>query len=145
MAQALVRACEGVAAAANFLDIYIQAAVIRRDSSSLLGSWLSQEYQVTALLGQSSVTHIYDIIARSICHIKVSSSMAVDIASTTHYARGLFLLMQAARQTYARAGYVKYASKSSRMVPWAVDVDTSAELMYKQLHLEGSRELYTED
>ena len=55
MAQALVRACEGVAAAANFLDIYIQAAVIRRDSSSLLGSWLSQEYQVTALLRQSCV------------------------------------------------------------------------------------------
>lgn len=46
MAQALVRACEGVAAAANFLDIYIQAAVIRRDTSSLLGSWLSQDYQV---------------------------------------------------------------------------------------------------
>ena len=58
MAQALVRACEGVAAAANFLDIYIQAAVIRRDSSSLLGSWLSQEYQVTIGLGQSSSVHM---------------------------------------------------------------------------------------
>ena len=68
--------------------------------------------------------------------------MAVDITSTSKYARELLLLMQAARQTYARAGYVKYAPKSSRMVPWAADVDTSAELMYKQLHLEGSRELY---
>jgi hypothetical protein len=46
VAQALVSACEGVAAAANFLDIYIQASVIRRDTSSLLGSWLSQDYQV---------------------------------------------------------------------------------------------------
>ena len=46
MAHALVRACEGVAAAANFLDIYIQAAVISRDNSSLLGGWLSQDYQV---------------------------------------------------------------------------------------------------
>ena len=49
MAQALVRACEGVAAAANFLDIYIQAAVISRDNGSLLGSWLSQEYPVSTL------------------------------------------------------------------------------------------------
>ena len=65
MAQALVRACEGVAAAANFLDIYIQAAVIRRDSSSLLGSWLSQEYQVIALRGQSSVSYIQDTRACS--------------------------------------------------------------------------------
>ena len=65
MAQALVRACEGVAAAANFLDIYIQAAVIRRDSSSLLGSWLSQEYQVMALLRQSSVIYIQYVIACS--------------------------------------------------------------------------------
>ena len=59
MAQALVRACEGVAAAANFLDIYIQAAVIRRDSSSLLGSWLSQEYQVVARWGRAQ------------CHIQI--------------------------------------------------------------------------
>ena len=49
VAHALVRACEGVAAAANFLDIYIQAAIISRDNSSLLGGWLSQEYQVGIL------------------------------------------------------------------------------------------------
>ena len=49
MAQALVRACEGVAAAANFHDIYIQAAVISRDNGSLLGSWLSQDYPVSTI------------------------------------------------------------------------------------------------
>ena len=54
VAQALVKACEGVAAAANFLDIYIQAAAIQRDSSSLLGSWLSQEYQVRLMRGWES-------------------------------------------------------------------------------------------
>lgn len=43
-------------------------------------------------------------------------------------------MLQAARETYARAGYAKWTPKSARMVPWASDVDTSAELMYKQLH-----------
>lgn len=57
VAQALVRACEGVAAAANFLDIYIQAAVISRDSSSLLGGWLSQEYQVGVHTSHSGLHH----------------------------------------------------------------------------------------
>lgn len=46
VAQALVRACEGVAAAANFWDIYIQAATTMRDSRSPLGGWLSEEYKV---------------------------------------------------------------------------------------------------
>jgi hypothetical protein len=50
VAQALVQACEAVAAAAGFLDIYIQAATISRDSASPLGSWLSQEYTVSASL-----------------------------------------------------------------------------------------------
>lgn len=50
MAQALVRACEGVAAAAGFLDIYIQAATILRDGSSPLGGWLPQEYKVLTTL-----------------------------------------------------------------------------------------------
>lgn len=45
-------------------------------------------------------------------------------------------MVQAARETYARAGYAKWTPKTSRMVPWANDVDTSAELMYKQLHLD---------
>ncbi|CAL8467740.1 g7278 [Coccomyxa elongata] len=46
VAQAIVRACEGVAAAANFWDIYIQAATISRDSKSPLGGWLCEEYKV---------------------------------------------------------------------------------------------------
>ena len=47
-------------------------------------------------------------------------------------------VLQAARETYSRAGYVRWSpGKSNRMVPWATDVDTSAELMYKQLHLDS--------
>ncbi len=54
MAQALVRACEGVAAAANFWDIYIQAATTMRDSRSPLGGWLSEEYKVSDTVSYSS-------------------------------------------------------------------------------------------
>ena len=39
-----------MAAAAGFLDIYIQATTILRDSSSPLGGWLPQEYKVLDVL-----------------------------------------------------------------------------------------------
>ena len=45
-----MRACEGVAAAAGFTDIYIQAATILRDGGSPLGGWLSSEYKVQTRL-----------------------------------------------------------------------------------------------
>jgi hypothetical protein len=48
VAQALVAACEGVAAAAGFPDMYIQAATILRDGGNPLGGWLSQEYKARA-------------------------------------------------------------------------------------------------
>ena len=125
MAQALVRACEGVAAAASFLDIYIQAAVIRRDTSSLLGSWLSQDYQVQSQPQPLQGLHAGHTFCDGVAVLLASASQA-----------GLLLVVQAARETYARAGYAKWMPKTSRMVPWANDVDTSAELMYKQLHLD---------
>jgi hypothetical protein len=49
---------------------------------------------------------------------------------------GLLLMVQAARETYARTGYTTWTPQRSSMVPWANDIDTSAELMYKQLHLD---------
>ncbi|KAK9909343.1 hypothetical protein WJX75_000764 [Coccomyxa subellipsoidea] len=85
VAQALVRACEGVAAAANFWDIYIQAATTMRDSRSPLGGWLSEEYKV-------------------------------------------------AKAAYSRAGYKKWIPTPVRRVPWASDVDETADLMFKQLY-----------
>lgn len=42
MAQALIAACEAVALAAGFPDLYIQAALTVRDYGSPLGGWLSQ-------------------------------------------------------------------------------------------------------
>ena len=42
MAQALIAACEAVALAAGFPDLYIQAAITVRDPGSPLGGWLSQ-------------------------------------------------------------------------------------------------------
>lgn len=42
VAHALVAACEAVALAAGFPDLYIQAATTARDPSSPLGGWLSQ-------------------------------------------------------------------------------------------------------
>ena len=42
VAQALVAACEAVALAAGFPDLYIQAATTARDPTSPLGGWLSQ-------------------------------------------------------------------------------------------------------
>ena len=54
--------------------------------------------------------------------------------------RQIHWLLQAARETYSRAGYVRWTpGKSNCMVPWATDVDTSAELMYKQLYLGSPR------
>ena len=46
VAQALVAACEGLAAAAGYMDVYIQAAIILRDGSNPLGGWLGAEYKV---------------------------------------------------------------------------------------------------
>ena len=79
VAQALVKGCEGVAAAANFLDIYIQAAAIQRDSSSLLGSWLSQEYQVRLMSSQGS----YCLSLTVIVAWQTCSLLAVDIHITS--------------------------------------------------------------
>ncbi len=52
------------------------------------------------------------------------------------HSMGLLLMVQAARETYARTGYTTWTPQRSSMVPWANDIDTSAELMYKQLHLD---------
>ncbi|KAK9835072.1 hypothetical protein WJX81_008531 [Elliptochloris bilobata] len=44
VAQALIAACEAVALAAGFPDLYIQAATTARDPGSPLGGWLNQAY-----------------------------------------------------------------------------------------------------
>ena len=47
MAQALIAACEAVALAAGFPDLYIQAALTVRDYGSPLGGWLNQVWNFT--------------------------------------------------------------------------------------------------
>jgi hypothetical protein len=42
--------------------------------------------------------------------------------------------VQAAKAAYARAGYQRYEPPPQRRAPWSVDVDTSADLMFKQLY-----------
>lgn len=41
---------------------------------------------------------------------------------------------QVAKAAYSRAGYKKWTPTNVRRVPWASDVDETADLMFKQLY-----------
>lgn len=67
VAQALVAACEAVALAAGFPDLYIQAATTARDPSSPLGGWLSQarNTDLHLIAGPCMYVHVLQPVAFS--------------------------------------------------------------------------------
>ena len=54
--------------------------------------------------------------------------------ASMHFIDDGWLVVQVAKAAYSRAGYKKWIPTPARRVPWASDVDETADLMFKQLY-----------